>query len=57
MVPDMMAVYHLQKNKGTGVCAMIWNNQIPPVQPPPPPHTPPHPETLLPVQVEAAAAV
>lgn len=34
MVPDMMAVYHLQKNKGTGVCALIWNSQITPIQAP-----------------------
>lgn len=28
MVPDMIAVYHLQKNKGTGVYALTWNRQI-----------------------------
>lgn len=35
MVPDMMAVNHLQKNTGTGVCALIWNSQITPIQAPP----------------------
>lgn len=34
MVPDMMAVYHLQKNKGTGVCALIWKSQITPIRVP-----------------------
>lgn len=32
MVPDMIAVYHLQKNKGTGVYALTWNRQITPFQ-------------------------
>lgn len=30
MVPDMIAVYHLQKNKGSGVYDLIWNRQITP---------------------------
>lgn len=32
MVPDMIAVYHLQKNKQTGVYALTWNRQIIPIQ-------------------------
>lgn len=51
MVPDMIAVYHLQKNKGTGVCALMWNRQITCSTPPPPF------KLLITVQVEAAGAV
>lgn len=32
MVPDMIAVYHLQKYKGTGVYTLTWNRQITPIQ-------------------------